>query len=50
MVELQLKKAKFDMDKSNTDNILSPFEEGQGQVLNRNDLLDRLINRDSSDK
>lgn len=51
MVELQLKKARFDLDKSNAEDIMSPFQQGQGQVLNRNDLLERLTgDRNYKDK
>lgn len=47
MVELQLKKAKFDAD--NSDN--QPTQSAQGTVLTRNDLLDRLMGaRDQNNK
>jgi len=45
MIELQLKKAKLDQDSG-------PSEEmptAQGMVLDRNDLLNRLLNRDNPD-
>ena len=45
MIELQLRKAKLDQDSS-------PAEEmptAQGMVLDRNDLLNRLLNRDNPD-
>jgi hypothetical protein len=40
MIELQMKKLKLDQDKGDDD---SPAETAQGQVLNRNDLLERLL-------
>jgi hypothetical protein len=40
MIELQMKKLKLDQDKDDDD---SPAETAQGQVLNRNDLLERLL-------
>lgn len=40
MIELQMKKLKLDQDKGDDD---SPAETAQGQVLNRNDLLERLM-------
>ena len=47
MVDLQLKKLKLDRDSNNDE----PVETGHGQVLSRNDLLERLIgNRDQKPK
>jgi hypothetical protein len=47
MVDLQLKKLKLDRDSDNSE----PVETGHGQVLSRNDLLERLIgNRDQKPK
>jgi hypothetical protein len=47
MVDLQLKKLKLDRDSDNGE----PVETGHGQVLSRNDLLERLIgNRDQKPK
>jgi len=40
MIELQMKKLKLDQDKGDDD---SPAETSQGQVLNRHDLLERLL-------
>jgi len=40
MIELQMKKLKLDQDKGDDD---SPAETAQGQVLNRNDLLERVL-------
>ena len=40
MIELQMKKLKLDQDKGSDD---TPNETAQGQVLNRNDLLERLM-------
>jgi hypothetical protein len=40
MIELQMKKLKLDQDKGDDG---SPAETAQGQVLNRNDLLERLL-------
>ena len=47
MVDLQLKKLKLDRDSNNDE----PVATGHGQVLSRNDLLERLIgNRDQKPK
>lgn len=47
MVDLQLKKLKLDRDSDNSE----PVETGHGQVLSRNDLLERLMgNRDQKPK
>lgn len=46
MIELQLKKAKLDHDLSGDE----PTATGTGMVLDRNQLLDRLINRDQTKK
>ena len=47
MVDLQLKKLKLDRDSNNDE----PAETGHGQVLSRNDLLERLMgNRDQKPK
>lgn len=40
MIELQMKKLKLDRDNQGED---EPGETAQGQVLNRNDLLERLL-------
>ena len=40
MIELQMKKLKLDRDNQDED---APGETAQGQVLNRNDLLERLL-------
>jgi len=42
MVDLQLKKMKLDQDKS-SDSAADEPETAQGQVLSRNDLLERLL-------
>ena len=42
MVDLQLKKMKLDQDK-NSDSAADEPETAQGQVLSRNDLLERLL-------
>jgi hypothetical protein len=54
MVDLQLKKARLDMqikqaeDKQNTDgNKLLDAEDGQGVVLDRNELLKQILGKDS---
>ena len=50
MIDLQMKKLKLDQDaaKNATDD---PIETAQGQVLSRNDLLERLMaSRDQKDK
>ena len=44
MIDLQLKKAKMDKDNAGTDNIPT----GQGAVLDRNELLSRLVDRTNS--
>jgi hypothetical protein len=45
MIQLQLQKAKLDLDreKRTGDNEPESVETAEGQVLSRNDLLDRLI-------
>ena len=53
MIQLQLQKAKLDHDKTKTarDDDEGPIETAEGQVLSRNDLLERLIgNRDQKSK
>jgi len=53
MIQLQLQKAKLDHDKSKTANQddTAEVETAQGQVLSRNDLLERLIgDRDQKNK
>jgi len=48
MIDLQMKKAKMDNDMQGDD---GPAETAQGQVLNRNDILERLIgSRDQKNK
>lgn len=47
MIDLQLKKTKLDFDQRGEE----PIETAHGQVLSRNDLLERLIgNRDQKNK
>ena len=46
MIELQLKKAKLDQDRSEEE----PTTPGTGMVLDRNELLSRLIDRESIKK
>jgi hypothetical protein len=46
IIELQLKKAKLDQDSGNRDNSLPT---GEGTILDRNELLSRLINRNADD-
>jgi hypothetical protein len=47
MIDLQLKKLKMDRDVAGDE----PAETAHGQVLSRNDLLERLIgNRDQKNK
>jgi hypothetical protein len=44
MVELQLKKAKFELDKSKKMEAGEvQIEAGQAQIISRNDLLDRIL-------
>jgi hypothetical protein len=45
MIELQLKKAKMDQDAGKPEDI----PEGQGTVLDRNELLSRLLSRKNPD-
>lgn len=50
MVDLQLKKLKMDQDRSTHTND-DPMETAHGQILSRNDLLERLMaSRDQKDK
>jgi hypothetical protein len=47
MIDLQLKKARLDQDRGE----LEPTTEGQGQVLSRNELLERVLsNRSQNNK
>lgn len=46
IIELQLKKAKLDQDSGNRDDDMPT---GEGTVLDRNELLSRLINRNADD-
>ena len=47
MIDLQLKKARLDQDRSEDE----PAAQGQGQVLSRNDLLERILgNRSQNHK
>lgn len=46
IIELQLKKAKLDQDSGNRDNDLPT---GEGTILDRNELLSRLISRNADD-
>jgi hypothetical protein len=52
MVDLQMKKLKLDQDRAKaTADSDEPIETAEGQVLSRNDLLERLIgNRDQKSK
>jgi len=43
MIDLQLKKAKFDVDQQNGDGDQGPTQQGNAVVLSRNDLLNRVI-------
>jgi DNA-directed RNA polymerase beta' subunit len=45
MIQLQLQKARLDLDREKRagDNEEESVETAEGQVLSRNDLLDRLI-------
>jgi hypothetical protein len=48
MIDLQMKKLKLDRDQQSQD---GPTETAQGQVLNRNDILERLLaSRDQKSK
>jgi hypothetical protein len=50
MVDLQLKKLKLDQDQAKATANDEPTETAHGQVLSRNDLLERLMNsRDQKD-
>jgi hypothetical protein len=49
MIDLQLKKLKLDQDRAaKAVGADEPVETAHGQVLSRNDLLERLINRDQN--
>jgi hypothetical protein len=53
MVDLQMKKLKLDQDRARAASAdgSEPIETAEGQVLSRNDLLERIIgNRDQKDK
>ena len=45
IIELQLKKAKLDIDSGDESNLPT----AQGTVLDRNEMLDRLLNRNKTD-
>jgi hypothetical protein len=47
MIELQMKKMKLDNDLAGSE---EPKETAQGQVLNRNDLLERLLSQQKQNK
>lgn len=44
MIDLQLKKLKLDQDAAKKSNDLDSIPTAQGQILSRNDLLERLLN------
>ena len=48
MIDLQLKKAKFDRDGANGEE--SPIATGTGHILDRNELLERLVKREQPKK
>lgn len=53
IIELQLKKSKLDLDREKYENSGGdgPVETAEGQILNRNELLDRLLsNKDQTAK
>jgi hypothetical protein len=51
MIDLQLKKLKLDQDSSKHSNDLDNIPTAEGQLLTRNDLLERLIgSREQKDK
>ena len=47
MIELQMKKMKLDRDMQGDE---GPAETAQGQVLNRNDILERLLSQQKQNK
>jgi hypothetical protein len=48
MIDLQLKKAKFDRDGANGEE--SAISTGTGHILDRNELLERLVKREQPKK
>lgn len=50
MIQLQLQKAKLDHDKTKDNNGDPELETAQGQVLSRNDLLERLLKNNQEQK
>lgn len=46
MIDLQMKKIKLDRDGAGADNGTGATETAHGVVLNRNDLLDRILGKD----
>ena len=45
IIELQMKKLKLDQDTGNDDKLPT----AQGTVIDRNEMLDRLLNRNKTD-
>jgi hypothetical protein len=47
MIDLQLKKMRLDQQAAKADDTVSPVQQGTGVVLNRNDLLERILGRNN---
>lgn len=47
MIDLQLKKMRLDQQAAKADDTASPVQQGTGVVLNRNDLLERILGRNN---
>ena len=51
MIDLQLKKMRLDQQASEQEGPTGPVQQGQGVILSRNELLDRIVGRkDQNDK
>jgi hypothetical protein len=50
MIDLQMKKLKLDRDVANDPNGPAATETAHGVVLNRNDLLDRILGKDQKNE
>ena len=50
MIDLQMKKLKLDRDGAAADGETGATETAHGVVLNRNDLLDRILGKDQNNK
>lgn len=50
MIDLQMKKLKLDRDGADAESSTGATETAHGVVLNRNDLLDRILGKDQNNK